>query len=74
MGLAGGSVQSDLGSPTKAQTIGRHDHWPGTELDRCSHALKSAHSKVKILPLPFLNEEQDLEEICADGKVGVIAG
>ena len=67
-------MQSDLCSATEAQTIGRHDYWPGTEPDSCRHALKGAYGKVEILPLPFLNEEQDLEEICADGKVGVIAG
>ena len=67
-------MQSDLRSATQAQAIGRHDHWPGTEADGCRHALEGAYGKVEILPLPFLNEEQDLEEICADGKVGAIAG
>ena len=63
-------MQRDLRSSTQTEAIGRHDHRPGTEADGGRHALEGAHGKVEIFPLPFLNEEQHLEEICADGEVG----
>ncbi len=74
MGLAGGSVQRDLRSSTETEAVGRHDYRTGTEADGGGHALESAHGKVEVFPLPFLNEEQHLEEIGADGKVGAVAG
>ena len=72
--LAGGGVERDFRSPTEAEAKGRHHHWAGTKANGCGHALEGANGEVEVVPLPFLDEQQYLEQVGADGEVGAIAG
>ncbi len=72
--LTGGGVKGDLCSSAKAHAVRRDDDRAWAELDGLRHVLEGADGHLDLVPLLFLDAEEELHQVGADGEVGGVAG
>ena len=74
VGLARGGVERYLDAAAEAHAVGRDDDGARAELDGLRHVLEGADGHLDLVPLLFLDGEEELHEVGADGEVGGVAG
>ena len=74
VGLTGGGVERDLDAAAEAHAVGRDDDGARAELDGLGHVLEGADGHLDLVPLLFLDGEEELHQVGADGEVGGVAG
>ncbi len=74
MGLAGGGVKSDLGATAEAHAVWRDDDGAGQNLMAWVMFWNGADGDFDLVPLLFLDGEEELHKVSADGEVGGVAG
>ena len=72
--LAASGSEGDFDASSEAHAVGRDDHRAGTELDGLGHVLELLDGHLDLVPLLFLDGEEQLHEVRADGEVGRVAG